>query len=192
MKHRIILSLFVIASLVALFTACSGRGDRESSQPAADAKSSAPPGAAQPNQAAPVASNGGSQPSPTPAVLPPPSLKVAEVIKPEPGKPGKKPKIVLASTKLDFGKQAQSKTINRSIVVRNGGNADLEIESVTPSCGCTTVDFPKVVKAGSSGRISIKVETGTSPGPHTKQVTIKSNDPEQPTVIVQFSLDVKG
>jgi hypothetical protein len=140
--------------------------------------------------ATPVASDAGSA-SPG-ASLPASSVKVAEVLKPAGKKPAKSPKIVLTSTKLDFGKQRQNTTINRSITVRNGGPVDLAIESVTPSCGCTTVDFPKVIHSGKSGRIAIKVETGTSPGPHTKQVTIKSNDPDQPTLIVQFTFDVKG
>jgi hypothetical protein len=54
------------------------------------------------------------------------------------------------------------------------------------------VDFPKVLRPGQAGIIKVKVETGKSPGPHTKSVTIKSNDPNDPSRIVQFEFDVKG
>ncbi|HMG34010.1 MAG TPA: hypothetical protein VKM94_08740 [Blastocatellia bacterium] len=54
------------------------------------------------------------------------------------------------------------------------------------------MDFPKVLRPGQAGKIRIKVETGKSPGPHTKSVTVKSNDPLQPAATVQFTFDVKG
>ena len=54
------------------------------------------------------------------------------------------------------------------------------------------MDFPKVLRPGQVGKIKVKVDTGKSPGPHTKSVTIKSNDPSDPSHIVQFAFDVKG
>jgi hypothetical protein len=120
-----------------------------------------------------------------PAVVTPPATPAA------PADP-KAPKILVASTKIDFGKQPQKITLNKAIVIRNAGKSDLNIQSVTPSCGCTTVDFPKVIRPGQSGKVRLKVDTGSSPGQHTKSVTIKSNDPEKQTLVVEFTLDVKG
>jgi hypothetical protein len=54
------------------------------------------------------------------------------------------------------------------------------------------VDFPKVLRPGQAGKIKVKVETGKSPGEHVKSVTIKSNDPSDPSHMVQFAFDVKG
>ena len=54
------------------------------------------------------------------------------------------------------------------------------------------MDFPKVLQPGKAGTIRVKVETGQTPGVHVKSVTIKSNDPEAPSYVVQFSFDVKG
>ena len=54
------------------------------------------------------------------------------------------------------------------------------------------MDFPKVLRPGQAGKIKVKVDTGKSPGPHTKSVTIKSNDPSDPSHVVQFAFDVKG
>ena len=52
------------------------------------------------------------------------------------------------------------------------------------------MDFPKVLRPGQAGSIKIKVETGKSPGPHVKSVTIKTNDPNESTVMVQFAFVV--
>jgi hypothetical protein len=54
------------------------------------------------------------------------------------------------------------------------------------------VDFPKVLRPGQAGAIKVKVETGKSSGEHVKSVTIKTNDPSDPSHIVQFRFDVKG
>jgi hypothetical protein len=54
------------------------------------------------------------------------------------------------------------------------------------------VDFTKVLRPGQAGAIHIKVETGKVPGPHSKSVTIKTNDPNDQSHLVQFKFDVKG
>lgn len=46
---------------------------------------------------------------------------------------GPSPKLVAPGKKIDFGKQPQDKTLVRTIAIRNGGRAILNIESVTPS-----------------------------------------------------------
>ena len=51
---------------------------------------------------------------------------------------------------------------------------------------------PKVLRPGQAGKIKIKVETGKSPGEHVKSVTIRTNDPNDPTHLLQFVFDVKG
>ena len=54
------------------------------------------------------------------------------------------------------------------------------------------MDFPRVLQPGKVGNIRVKVETGKSPGPHMKSVTIKTNDPNDSSHLVQFKFDVKG
>ena len=54
------------------------------------------------------------------------------------------------------------------------------------------MDFPRVLPPGKAGAIKVKVDTGTSPGEHTKSVTIKSNDPLQPSVKIEFVFTTKG
>jgi len=54
------------------------------------------------------------------------------------------------------------------------------------------VDFPKVLPPGKAGSIKVKVDTGTAPGEHSKTVTIKSNDPLQPSVKVEIMFTTKA
>lgn len=54
------------------------------------------------------------------------------------------------------------------------------------------MDFPKVLRPGKAGIIKVKVDTNNSPGEKTKSITIKSNDPEQPSYLVNIKLVVKG
>jgi uncharacterized protein DUF1573 len=54
------------------------------------------------------------------------------------------------------------------------------------------VDFPKSLAPGKAGSVKVKVDTGASPGEHTKSVTIKSNDPNQPSVLVELVFNVKS
>ena len=46
---------------------------------------------------------------------------------------GPAPKLVVPATKIDFGKQPQSKSIARTITIRNAGKAPLNIAAVEPS-----------------------------------------------------------
>jgi hypothetical protein len=50
----------------------------------------------------------------------------------EPATTERAPKLLVPARKLDFGRQPQEKTLARTFQVKNVGNADLQIESVTP------------------------------------------------------------
>ena len=101
----------------------------------------------------PVAQNGtvpaNSEASSPPASVPPgrPAVTPAEEAKVEtdkaalpkvsagpPAAPsGPSPKLVLPAMKMDFGKQPQSKSLARTIIIRNAGKAPLNIDAVEPS-----------------------------------------------------------
>ena len=101
------------------------------------------------------------------------------------------PKLFIAAKKVDLGTVKEEATLNRTIALKNTGQAELQIEAVTPSCGCTAVDFPKSIAPGKSGTIKYKVETGKGTGLKTKTISIKTNDPNEPTVTYEFSFTVK-
>ena len=67
-----------------------------------------------------------STPSSTPSVTPP----AAPI---DPNAPA--PKLFIAAKKVDLGAVKEEATLNRTIVLKNTGQAELKIEAVTPSCG---------------------------------------------------------
>jgi hypothetical protein len=84
--------------------------------------------------------NGNNSTSQPPVAQPAPaqpsgdSAKPAEKTATDPTAPkDRAPRLLVPDKKLDFGKQPQDKTLARSFQIKNVGNADLLIESVTPS-----------------------------------------------------------
>ncbi|HEY2944819.1 MAG TPA: DUF1573 domain-containing protein [Vicinamibacteria bacterium] len=104
---------------------------------------------------------------------------VADDVKAEGAKPAVAgPHIAVEPPSFDFGKAVQSKTLQKEFSIRNLGDADLVLDSVTTSCGCTVAEgYSKVVKPGASTRLLVSLQTRTTSGKLQKSVLIKSNDP---------------
>ncbi|HEY0058175.1 MAG TPA: DUF1573 domain-containing protein [Flavisolibacter sp.] len=81
----------------------------------------------------------------------------------------------LKEVEFDFGTIPQGKPVYHSFEVRNDGSAELQIENVQTTCGCTTPEWKKepIAKGKSS---SIKVGfNAASEGPFEKYITILYN-----------------
>ena len=88
------------------------------------------------------------------------------------------PRIVVEPAMFDFGKAQQEKTLEKEFRVRNLGAADLVIEDVVTTCGCTVAEgYAKVVKPGGSTPLRVKLQTRNSSGKLARSVLVKSNDP---------------
>jgi len=100
-----------------------------------------------------------------------------------------RPKLAITSLEHSFGTVKPGTPLNFTFKVKNSGDAQLEIESVSPSCGCTTSNFDKAIAPGKTGGITLAVEkTDTYNGEVTKTSTVKTNDPDRPT----FTLTLKA
>jgi len=96
--------------------------------------------------------------------------------------PAEGPRIRVEPQSFDFGQALQNKTLSKEFSIKNFGSADLVIERVTTTCGCTTApldDKDKVIKPGSSTPLMVKLQTRDSTGLMSRSVLIKSNDPEK-------------
>jgi len=91
------------------------------------------------------------------------------------------PQIVFKKTTIDFGiVKEEIGEVKISFKYKNTGDLPLIIEKIYPSCGCTTVDFPKTpLKKGKTGVINLIFHTKNSPGPIEKTVLIYSNSKTQ-------------
>ena len=103
------------------------------------------------------------------------------------------PRIAVEPSSFDFGKALTNKTLQKEFTIRNFGDADLVIDSVSTSCGCTVAEgYGKLVKPGASTQLQVSLQTRTSTGKIQKSVFIKSNDPAKATYELKLEATVSA
>lgn len=104
-----------------------------------------------------------------------------------------KAKIIFNTTEFDLGEIDESQgKVSYEYVFSNDGNLPLVLNSVQPSCGCTTPEWTKEpVAPGKLGSINVKFDPKGRPGPFTKSITVNSNA-ETGTVVLKIKGYVKG
>ena len=107
------------------------------------------------------------------------------------------PSITIEATTLDLGTVVNGDIVSRDLAVHNGGEADLEIDSIITSCTCTQATVnPTTIPAGQSGILHIEFDSGFHgpdlAGPLIRQVFINSNDPQNPELQVELSVYVEA
>jgi hypothetical protein len=81
--------------------------------------------------------------------------------------------------------------LHHTYAFTNVGDRALEVTDVHSTCGCTTsAGWSKRVEPGQPGTIPIELHTTNFKGPVTKPVTVKCNDTNQPTVLLQVKATV--
>jgi hypothetical protein len=92
----------------------------------------------------------------------------------------------------DFGQiNEEDKTASCEFLFTNSGNAPLVINRAVASCGCTTPDYPKEpIAVGASASIKVTYNTIRRPGAFHKTITVYSNDPDAPNVVLVISGNV--
>lgn len=104
------------------------------------------------------------------------------------------PKIYFPEITHDFGKVEKGKVVDYSFRIVNNGNSVLNIKDIKTSCGCTAaLVSSKSIKPGEDGTIKVELNTKGHTGRMVRTVTIKSNDPKEPTsTLTIFAEVVKG
>jgi len=108
---------------------------------------------------------------------------------------GSRPRISVEQTSLNLGDVVNGEIVARELEVTNAGQADLIIDAVTSSCGCTRASLePMTIPPGGHGTLHIEFDSGAhgpdQTGELIRQVFIASNDPEQPEAIVELIANV--
>ena len=100
-------------------------------------------------------------------------------------------RIVVEPATFDFGRVRATRAVEKEFLVRNHGRADLVIESVASSCGCTAViTDATTVKPGRTTSLRVTFTAPDTPGRLIKSVLVKSNDPVRPTVEIKIEATV--
>jgi hypothetical protein len=93
-----------------------------------------------------------------------------------------KPKATVAEPVKDVGTVPKGEKIVHDFMIKNEGDADLQITNVQPACGCTVADFDKVIKPGATGKVHAVIDSSTFNGPISKGVSVFTNDPDHPQI----------
>jgi hypothetical protein len=103
----------------------------------------------------------------------------------------KAPRLTIVEPVKDFGTVPKGQKIDWSFEINNSGTSDLEIIAARPTCGCTVADFDKIIKPGSTGKVTAHVDTTAFSGPISKAVTLETNDPSAPSAQITITAVVK-
>jgi hypothetical protein len=107
-------------------------------------------------------------------------------------KPAAAPRISVEPEGFDFGKALPGKSLRKEFTLRNFGDAELVIEGVTTTCGCTAAISAKTrLEAGGSTQLTVTLETRSYSGKMERQVLVRSNDPKTPLLTVRVSVTVE-
>ncbi len=103
----------------------------------------------------------------------------------------KAPRLTVVEPIKDYGTVPKGEKLDWSFVIKNTGDADLEILAARPGCGCTVADFDKVIKPGGTGKVNAHVDTTAFAGPIAKSITLETNDPSTPSAQLTINAVVK-
>jgi hypothetical protein len=102
------------------------------------------------------------------------------------------PVLTFKEDRHDFGDVPQGPKLEGVFEFTNTGENILVIKNVTTSCGCTgaMVDEKKEFAPGESGKIKFTFNTEGRMGLNTKTITVDSNDPVNPKVILTLICNI--
>jgi hypothetical protein len=100
----------------------------------------------------------------------------------------KAPQIAAMSPHYDFGEILEGQVVSHTFEIQNVGDADLKIDKVRASCGCTAVQPAKTdLKPGEKTTIRAEFDSHNRMGIQNKLVYVFSNDPKNPQFQLSFN-----
>jgi hypothetical protein len=107
-------------------------------------------------------------------------------------KPAAAPRIRVEPEAFDFGKARQGKTLRKDFTIRNFGDAELVIEGVSTTCGCTAaLAAQDHVPPGGHTVLRVTFDTRKYTGKVEREVLVRSNDSQAALVRVRVSATVE-
>lgn len=105
---------------------------------------------------------------------------------------GPVPVIQVDQKVADMGVVAKGEKVKAVFVVKNAGDAPLEITQVRPTCGCTVASFDRTIPPGGVGSVVAEVDTSAFNGPISKAVLVFSNDPQNGQLNLAVKVEVRA
>lgn len=103
------------------------------------------------------------------------------------------PRAVVDRKRHDFGVVRQQQDLVTEFMLSNQGTRALRVTGVHGNCGCL-VGAAKTtsIEPGASTPIVVTFSTHAMVGPHTKYVSVATDDPERPATMLEVSVDISA
>ncbi len=102
------------------------------------------------------------------------------------------PRLTLSQDSWNFGEVWHPQGVALTLIVKNEGNAPLELSDVRTTCGCTLVEpGRKSVPPGETTDVKVRYNSEGKQGHVESKVIIESNDPQRPKVEMNIAGEVK-
>jgi hypothetical protein len=99
------------------------------------------------------------------------------------------PELAVVESNYNFGTVSQGKKVQHNFVVRNSGDAILQIKELNASCGCTAAKpSSSLIPPGKSAEIQVIFDTTNFSGKVQKSVSVVTNAGRSPN----FTLNLDG
>lgn len=102
------------------------------------------------------------------------------------------PKAVVPFNSFKFGDVYKGEVISQIFVIRNEGDADLQIKDFEAGCGCSVTRSDKLIPPGKEGTATLEVQTVSQSGEISKTATLHTNDPARPAIVFTLMANVLG
>ena len=100
------------------------------------------------------------------------------------------PRIQFEKTVYDFGRVSRVESVSGKFKFKNMGDGVLILEPPKPTCGCTIAEIkPDKLQPGESGELPFTLNLGRYRATMEKHISIKSNDPKTPEVILTLKAE---
>jgi Protein of unknown function (DUF1573) len=97
------------------------------------------------------------------------------------------PKMKVLKLEHNAGQLEPGPQYDYTFPIRNEGTAPLEIRRAEADCMCVVPAFDRVIPPGGTGAVRIRFNTRGRIGIMLKHVTVETNDPAQPQVVLTLS-----
>ncbi len=102
------------------------------------------------------------------------------------------PELYFKNNQHDFGQVKEGDVVDYTFNFVNKGKKTLKIKDIKTSCGCTAaLVSSKRIKPGKEGTLKVELDTKNRVGKLSRRVTIYSNDPNNPNMILTIFADVQ-
>lgn len=104
---------------------------------------------------------------------------------------GSSPKLAILKDTWNFGKITEGRKVTHTFTLFNLGDTNLFIDSVTPTCECTTAEISITeIPPGMKAEIKVIFNSKGEFGNYQGFIMISSNDPEKPVQRIRINGEI--